>query len=465
MTLSTKIDQMRNVIINSTQDIIRIRSIQGEPRDKMPFGIEVNAALEFMLNLSNNLGFNTVNLDGYVGYAEYGTGDEYICVLGHLDVVPEGEGWNYPPFAAEIHDGKIYGRGTMDDKSPMISSLYGLKAIRELNLPLKRKIRIIFGTNEETGCNDMPYYNARSIPPLIGFTPDGHYPIVFAEKGITVFDLTKELNVTKSSLYIKNIKGGQYANMVPGYAEAELHTEAPYKIAELCNRFSTKEVLNLSTDIKGTSVIVKSYGVSAHGSTPELGKNAIIQLFKFLNTLSFEKDDLYYIIEFFNDYIGFETNGKALGINLQDEVSGSLSLNVGAVNMQENKITLKLNIRYPVESVLEDMLVPLNEKLETTGLEINNLWHKAPLYFPRNHKLISTLSKVYTEETGLAPELLSIGMGTYAKEIPNIVAFGPILPGREDLDHKADENIEIEDLILNTKIYAKAIYELANLES
>ena len=126
---------------------------------------------------------------------------------------------------------------------------------------------------------------------------------------------------------------------------------------------------------------------------------------------------------------------------------------------------MKLNVRYPIESCLDDMLITFEEKLKITGLRIENMWHKAPLYFPEDHQLITTLQKVYTDETGLPPDLLAIGMGTYAKEIPNIVAFGPILPGREDLDHKANENIEIDDLILNTKIYAKAIYELANLES
>lgn len=466
MTLDGRIEELRNEIILSTREIVQIESIQGKAEENMPFGVNVNSALEYALNLSKNLGFNTLNLDGYAGFAEFGTGDEYVGVLGHLDVVPAGDGWNYPAFGAEIHDDKIYGRGTVDDKSPIISSLYGLKAIKDLCLPMKRKVRIIFGTNEETGCNDMPVYNSRELPPVFGFTPDGHYPIVSSEKGITVFDLTKKVAAKDNSgIIVKYIKGGEYANMVPSYAEALLFTKSKEKLIDECKRFSLKEGLNLTAEIIEDGIVVKSYGISAHGSTPELGKNAVMQLLRFLDYILKEKDELSDTIEFLNKYIGFETKGESLGIYFYDDISGSLSFNLGAMKFDEKGMVIKLNIRYPIKSTLDDMMVPLRKKLDSVGFALENMWHKKPLYFPADHILIETLKKVYNEKTGLVPELLSIGMGTYAKEIPNITAFGPILPGREDRDHKADEYISIEDLMLNTKIYAKAILELANLES
>ena len=463
MTLDEQIDLYVSDIITSTRELVRIPSVQGAPLDMAPFGTDVNNALEYMLNLSQDLGFNAVNLDGYAGYAEYGTGEEYIAVLGHLDVVPQGDGWDYPPFGAEIHEGKIYGRGTVDDKSPLISSLYGLKAIKELGIPLKRKVRIIFGTNEETGCKDMPRYNSTEKPPVFGFTPDGHYPVVFAEKGITVFDVVKNISMDES--LIKRIKGGHYANMVPSCAEAEIESDNIKDLYEKCISFSQKEGLKLVPELRDGKLIIISHGVSAHGSTPELGKNAVMQLFKFIDENVQGSDEVSRLIHFFNQNVGFDTEGRKLGINLYDEVSGNLSFNIGAVDISENNFVMKLNVRYPIKSKLEHWMEPLAEKLKPAGLRIENLWHKHPLYFPKEHPLINTLQRVYKEETGLTPELLSIGMGTYAKEIPNIVAFGPILPGRLDLDHKANENIEIDDLILNTKIYAKAIMELANLES
>lgn len=466
MIVDDKIEELREEIINSTQGLVRIKSIQGDHKENMPFGKEVNDALEYTLNLSKSLGFKTVNLNGYVGYAEYGTGSEYIAVLGHLDVVPEGDGWTYPPFGAEIHNGKIYGRGTVDDKSPIISSLYGLKSLVDLNIPLKRKVRIIFGTNEETGCKDMPEYNKIESPPIYGFTPDGHYPIVFAEKGLTVFDLKRKITILENSgVLLKYLKGGAYANMVPSFAEALLITKFPDDIALKCKKFSIKENFDLSWEIKDEGLLIKSHGISAHGSTPALGKNAVMQLLKFLGEILLEKDELSDLICFLNKKIGFETDGKSLGINLYDSISGSLSFNLGAIALEDNELTIKLNIRYPIKNTLDDMVIPFKENLAPFKLNIENMWHKNPLYFSEDHPLITTLQKVYKNETGLEPQLLSIGMGTYAKEIKNIVAFGPILPGRIDLDHKADENILIEDLILNTKIYAKAILELANLES
>lgn len=462
MELNVKVDELKEDIIKSSQELISIRSIQGEAQDGMPFGREVAKALNLALDISSKMGFKTVNLDGYIGYAEYGEGAEYVGVLGHLDIVPEGDGWIYPPYAAEIHDGKMYGRGTLDDKAPMVAALYGLKAIKDLNLPLSKKVRIIFGTNEESGCGEMPYYTKREIAPVSGFTPDGQYPIIFAEKGITIFDVVKTLNVkVAGSITIKYIKGGQRANMVPDYCEAGVACEDLNQVIKSCCEFAAKTGYKISAEIKEGIVVVKSVGVSAHGSTPHLGKNAIMQMFKFLEVLPLGKCDIYEFINFFNKYIGFETDGTLFGVGLQDKVSGKLSFTVGTISMDEKKVTVALNLRYPVTMKYEDMMKPFEKRLEGTGIKVENMMHQAPLYFPSDHPLIKTLQKVYTEQTGLKAELLAIGGGTYAKEIPNIVAFGPILPGRPDLDHQANEYIGIEDLITNAKIYAHAIYELA----
>lgn len=462
MKLNVKVDELKEEIIKSSKELISIRSIQGEAEAGMPFGREVAKALNCALDISSKMGFKTVNLDGYIGYAEYGEGAEYVGVLGHLDVVPEGDGWIYPPYAAEIHDGKMYGRGTLDDKAPMVAALYGLKAIKDLNLPLSKKVRIIFGTNEESGCGEMPYYTKREIAPVAGFTPDGQYPIIFAEKGITIFDVVKTLNVkVAGNTTIKYIKGGQRANMVPDYCEAAVASEDLNQVIKSCSEFAAKTGYKISAEIKDGIAVIKSVGMSAHGSTPHLGKNAIMQMFKFLEVLPLGKCDIYEFINFFNKYIGFETDGTLFGVGLHDKVSGKLSFTVGTISMDEKKVSVALNLRYPVTMKYEDMMTPFEKRLEGTGIKVENMMHQAPLYFPSDHPLIKTLQKVYTEQTGLKADLLAIGGGTYAKEIPNIVAFGPILPGRPDLDHQANEYIGIEDLITNAKIYAHAIYELA----
>lgn len=182
MELNERIEELREEIIKSTQDLVKIKSVEEEAKEGKPFGEGVAKTLDRALEISSELGFKTVNMDGYVGYAEYGEGEDYVAVLAHLDVVPEGDGWIHPPYGAEIHDGKMYGRGTMDDKGPIMSALYGLKAIKDLKLPLSKKVRIIFGTDEETGSEDIAYYLQREKAPIAGFTPDAEYPIIYAEK-------------------------------------------------------------------------------------------------------------------------------------------------------------------------------------------------------------------------------------------------------------------------------------------
>lgn len=463
MELNKRIDELKDELIASTQKVVRKKSVQGDPKPGAPFGEDVRKCLDESLSIAKDLGFKTVNMDGYIGYAEYGEGEDYVAVLGHMDVVPEGEGWRYPPYAAEIHDDKIYGRGTLDDKGATIASLFGLKAIKDLNLPLSKKVRVIFGTNEETGSAELEYYLKREKPPVSGFTPDAEYPIIFAEKGITIFDVAKDLKKCgNKDIVIKCIKGGHRANMVPEYAEAQIKAKDSDSIVKAAEEFSKKTGYDILAKIKNGMVMVESVGLAAHGSTPQLGKNAIMQLFAFLGELPLGDSDIHEFIDFFNKNSGIsDPYGKKFGVYLEDEASGKLSFNIGVVSADEKKIALSLNLRYPVTYKYDDMMNPFNAKIKGTGIRIENMSHQVPLYFPKDHPLIKTLQKVYKEQTGKEADLLGIGGGTYAKEMPNIVAFGPIFPGKPDLDHQANEYIEIADLIANAKIYAHAIYELA----
>ena len=462
MELNKKVDQLKEDLVKSTQEIVKIKSVEGEPKDGMPFGEDVNNALKCALDISKKLGFKTVNMNGYVGYAEYGEGDDYVAVLGHLDVVPEGNGWKYPAYGAEIHDGKVYGRGTMDDKGPIMTALYGLKAIKDCNLPLSKRVRVIFGTNEETGSKELEYYNAHEKAPISGFTPDAEYPIIYGEKGITIFDVVKDLNNKGcGEVVVKHIKGGERANMVPDYCEAEVEAKNADSVVKAVKEFAEKTGFNLTTKVNSNNITIISKGIGAHGSLPELGKNAVMQLFALLETMPLGKCDLADYVSFFNKHVGFETDGKSFGVALEDKESGKLTFNVGTISMDETKISLSLNLRYPVTYKYDDMMNPFNKTISGTGMRVKNMSAQDPLFFPPDHPTIKTLQKVYKEQTGKEPKLLAIGGGTYAKEMKNIVAFGPIFPGQVDLDHQANEYMEIDDLVANAKIYAHAIYELA----
>lgn len=462
MKLNERVDELKDDLISSTQKIVHIKSVQGEPKAGMPYGEGPYNALKCALEISKGLGFKTVNMDGQIGYAEYGEGEDYVAVLGHLDIVPEGDGWKYPPYGAEIHDGKMYGRGTLDDKGATMAALYGLKAIKDLNLPLSKRVRIIFGTNEETGSKEVEYYMKREKAPVSGFTPDAEYPIIFAEKGITSFDIVKDLKKRGcGDIVVKSIKGGLRSNMVPDYCEALVEVKDIQKTTKFIEEYAKKTGFEIKAATNGNTISIKSYGVGAHGSTPELGKNAVMQMMDLLGELPIEEGDLKDYIDFVNKHIGFETDGKSFNVNLEDKESGKLSFNVGVITMDTNQIRMTLNLRYPVTFTFDDMMNPFNDMLKGSGIRTENIENQNPLYFPVDHPLIKTLQKVYAEQTGKEAKLLAIGGGTYAKEMPNIVAFGPILPGKPDLDHQVNEYMEVEDIIANAKMYAHAIYELA----
>jgi len=461
--LDEKILTMKDEIVASVQAVLMIKSVGEDEKNSMPFGEGIQKALKHCLKLSEMLGFKTVNMDNMIGYAEYGEGDEMVAVLGHLDVVPEGGGWTYPPYAAEIHDRKIYGRGATDDKGPTIGALYALKAIMELRLPLKRRVRIMFGLNEETGSRCVAHYVAKGGEiPVAGFTPDAEYPIINGEKGIVTCKYRRAFAQAKK-LRLKSISGGIAANVVPDYAEAllivpESRAEEIKAKAKNTDRIFAEKISNESNE---STVVIKASGVSAHGSTPEKGVNAISILLEFLHGLNFS-GDLGEFLDFTHNCIALDFNGEKLGIYSEDEISGKFVFNLGAINGDEKEISMEINMRYPVTHTYEEFIDIFRAKMNSGKMEEIYLRHKKSLYVSPETPFIKKLQKVYEEKTGDKADLLSIGGGTYAKSLDNVVAFGPIFRGQPMVEHKPDEYIKIDELIKNVQIMAAAIYELAN---
>ncbi len=458
------IDGYKEEIVKSTQEIIKIKSVEDEAKPNMPFGEGPYKALEYALELSKSLGFKTKNLEGYAGYAEFGEGDESVGVLVHLDVVPEGTGWTYPPYGAEIHDDKIFGRGTIDDKGPAIATIYAMKALKESEVSLNRKIRVIFGTNEETGWGCMDYYFKHEKPPTMAFTPDADFPVIHGEKGIIVFDLVQKLNSNGCcGIKLIDLKGGNAPNMVPDYAEAVLEVEDIAKLEEKFKEYKKEKNNMVTIDIKNNIVKVIAKGISAHGSTPEKGENAISYL---MNVLSYFMDgecDICDFINLYNERIGFKHYGEGIGCGYEDSISGKLNFNPGLIKLEGDKIKLTINVRYPIKSSAKEVYDGIRKNLNGTKVElVEGKGDTKPLYVAKDNFLVEKLMKVYREQTGdLEREPITIGGGTYARAMENAVAFGPMFPGQPDVAHQKDEYISIEHLIKITKIYAHALYELA----
>ena len=460
-SLDAKIATLLPSLLLSVQESVRIPSIAGMPAPRAPFGTEVRKALDHAFKTASLLGLETGEMDGYVGWAEYGEGEELIAVLGHLDVVPAGEGWSRPPFGAEIDGNRMYGRGALDDKGPSIGALWLLHAIKTLKIPLKRRIRILFGTNEESGMKDLPYYLEHNGEiPVMGFTPDGEFPVVSSEKGQLHLKFEGRL-AGEAKNRLLSLSGGSAPNVVPSEATAVIdcseECEAAMKRIETAlNTMSEKVEFHR----KDNALFVKTFGVAAHGSTPELGHNAVVGLLSFLNVVF---DDpwahtLGALARSFED----DTKGRKLGIEMKDEPSGSLTCNLGQCACDGQAFSIVLDIRYPVSFTEHTVLDPLLSFAERSNLEVSVLRRKAPLWVPEDSMLVRTLQRVYREKTGEEPRLLSMGGGTYAKALPNIVAFGPKFPRSPEVAHKADEYIDIREFLHVLRIMGAAMVELAS---
>lgn len=464
MRFDVFIDSVREAIIKSTQEFIKIKSIEGEPQLGAPFGKGVDKALEYVLSLSQKMGFKTKNLDGYVGYAEIGEGHEIVAILVHVDVVPEGMGWTYPPYGAEIHDGKLYGRGSIDNKGPAVSALYALKAVKESDIDLNKRVRIIFGTNEESGWKCIRHYNEKEEMPAYCFVPDANYPIINSEKGILSFKLKKNFaRKDTGDIKILNIIGGERSNIVPDYCKTELLCKMDEKVLlekykSFINKTGYKIELKKQDD---NAFVIKSFGTSAHAMTPEKGQNAICQMIAFINQLNLSDSDIADFLSFLAKKIGIEHYGTSIGLGFEDEISGKLTLNLGVISFCEDNGFVELNIRYPVTSKEEYIIDIIEKECLSAALEITDVCNIDPLLVPEDSLLVKKLKKVYEEVTGQEATLISIGGGTYARAMKNAVAFGPVFPGKPELAHMKDEYIEIEDLIISAKMYARAICELA----
>lgn len=455
MGLNEIVEANAQNMITSLTELLRINSTAGEPRENAPHGAGVQKALEYVLKKADEMGFRTCDYDHQVGYCEYGKGD-LIAVVAHLDVVPAGEGWVHDPFGGEIEDGRIYGRGAVDDKGPAMASLYALYAIKQSGLSIRNRIRILFGTCEETGSSDMKYFFEHGgEEPVMGFTPDGAYPVVNGEKGIVIAELKKTYHQETGYPKLVSIGGGTAFNVVPAKASAVIEGGD-----EIYQTLKAKESDEIKIEKEENGVRIDAIGESAHGSTPEKGKNAIGILVSVLKDIGFSPE-VSKMFEFLDRSIGLETDGKSLGIDISDPISGKLSLNLGTIHGNDKELSLCINYRYPVTMSLSDCGPIFNEAMAKGGFVLTSQTHEPSLYIDPNSKLVSTLLDVYSDLTGTEGKAFSIGGGTYAKSVKNTVAFGPVFPGDPDREHKPEECIEIDNLILNAKIYANAMYRLA----
>ena len=457
------IDNLKNNIVKETCNLINIPSISEEnPNPDMPFGQGAKKALDYVLDLGERLGFRTKNIDNYCGYIEFGEGETLVGIIGHLDVVPSGDGWDTPPFEATIKSGKIFGRGAIDDKGPVIASLYAMKAIKD-NQKVNSRVRLILGVNEEKGWKCIKHYKEKEEWPTIGFSPDADFPCIYAEKGIvTVYIKDNFSKYENYPIKISNIDCNNNAiNVVPKICNVTLDIDdSKINLTDIAS-FIDNELayLIISYSIKDNSILLQSSGIQAHAAHPDLGKNAISPMIIFLHKLFYHFGLNINLFEFFNNFINTEFDGKSLGINFEDE-SGKLTLNVGHLKFYENYLQVGINLRIPVNTTIETVTNIIDQKCREFSLETYVAGKQNPLYVPKGNYLVQALCNIFNQKTNSNLEPIAIGGGTYARAFDNCISFGANFPGDTDMCHQANEFVDIEKLVLASKIYAEAIYEL-----
>lgn len=458
-------------LIKNLQELIEIPSVHEESSNQNePFGKNTVRALNYILNLGKKLGFRTKNIDNYCGYIEFGSGDELIGVVGHLDVVPEGENWTYPPFNAQIVDNKIYGRGSIDDKGPVMASLYAMKAVMDYcnknTISINKRVRLILGLNEERDWKCIDYYKQHEEIPSIGFSPDADFPCIYAEKGlISPFLIMDYSDFLDKDIIFKNIDcNNNPLNVVPKYCSCEIAVKNNINIKNVDNlikAFAIEYNFNIETTIlDNNNLKMISHGVQAHAAHPDLGVNAISRLIIVLDKLFKNYNIIIPIFDLFTKYIGLDYNGNKLDINIPDE-SGELTLNVGKFYFKNNDLKIGLNLRVPINTkfdLIENNFSLICKEFDNVYCEFAG--KKAPLHVSKDSYLVKTLCKIYNEETNSNIEPIAIGGATFARAFDNFVSFGANLPGQKDMCHQVDEFISIDNLMLACRIYCKAIYEL-----
>lgn len=447
--------------------LLRIDSVRDDEAatEEAPVGPGPLKALEEFLAMAQEDGFETQQFGPWAAHIEVGSGDELLGILGHLDVVPIGTGWKTDPFEPEIIDNKIYARGSSDDKGPTVAAYFALKLLRELGVEFNKRVRLIVGTDEETGWQCMDYYFQHAEMPDFGFSPDGHFPIINGEKGNVSLIFTIQAGPSKeASFHLSSFNAGLRPNMVPQDATAVIEGQDLEGLAKAYEAYIGQEdKLEGSYDLQEDQLLLTCVGKSAHGSTPEQGVNAATYLANFLQTYNFDQEGGQEFIDLLANYLHESHDGSGLGASHTDEVMGSVSMNIGIANYQGDKGgSIDANFRFPkgitpdeIQDRAQDRLLSFRQVLLDQDADA-----KEPHYLSGDDPMVKTLLEVYERQTGLEGHEKVIGGGTYGRLMPRGVAYGALFPDSTDTMHQANEFISLRDLFQSAAIYAEAIYEL-----
>ena len=455
--------KVQEELVAAISRLVAVKSVKGDPTPGAPFGPGPKAALEEALKLCAELGFATRNYDNHVGLADLNDKETQLHVLAHMDVVGEGTGWNTDPYTCVEKDGMLYGRGVSDDKGPAVAALFAMKALRDLNIPLSKNVRLILGTDEESGSADIAYYYAREPYAPQTFTPDAQFPVINIEKGHYYPDFGASWGAQSALPRVSALNGGFRVNVVPPEAAAEVLGVSAKDVLDLCAAVERKSGASFTVTDKGENVSIHCAGRNAHAANPDDGINAIQALLEVLSALPLAECESTRAIRGMHELFPFGDNrGKGLGIAQSDPESGALTLNLALMTLGETGFSAKIDSRFPLCANEDNCKKAAEASFARYGIAVTGDGEMTAAHcVSADSPLVKTLLECYTAFTGQAdPKPIAIGGGTYVHDIPGGVAFGCKFPGFDPKMHSPNEQASVELLVKSAKIFTLAMARL-----
>lgn len=436
--------------------LVSFNSENGPAEPGMPFGAGPAKALEAALGIARGMGLETVNCEGMIGYAQLGEGGrelkDYLATITHLDIVPAGGGWKADPFTMRERDGWIIGRGVMDDKGPSVLCLYALKYLKERNVPLRYPVRALLGVNEELGMGDVLYYLANFPAPLFCFSPDADFPLCNGEKGI----YHGRIISVSPARSIVDIRGGLAANAIPDSAEAVVRADA----LESRGRVEAEKLEDGLWRLRAS-------GIGGHASMPKGTVNAIGELIDYILDNGVAGEDEARFLTLLS-HIHHAPDGSEAGLAADDGLFEPLTVVCGVIGMEDGRIFQTIDSRYPT-NMSGEKIASIVRELGQGCAEVTVEHDAVPFYMPLDKPEVQVCIKAYNTVTGENAKPFTIGGGTYARDFPNAVSFGPEHHERPAPDfagaiHGAEEAACKEWFLEALKVYILALIELEKLE-
>ena len=400
-------------------------------------------------------------------------------VLGlvvHGDVQPVNEAeWHFPPFSGVEKNGVVYGRGAADDKGPLVQAMLAMASLKDSEVARTHTIRLLVGSDEESDNLDITSYLKDHKAPELSLVLDSAFPVVVGEKAWTALFVTAADPYAPravKSFSITRLDAGLAASIVPSQAEADLKWNGDESGLEAAmhriQNYAAPKGYRLEVKRNGQTATVVAHGHSAHaGVNLEGGRNALVLL---AHALDGHVDGTAADLLKFAGQAGNDLYGAGLGLPSKDPLWGNYAVNVATIKPDKDdasKLTLTINIRANPEKYgaklrahLEQQLAKFNaehqEKFATGGF-----YDDPPLAFNPNAKIVKRLMADYSRATGENPPPAISGGGTYAKRLPNAIAFGMWFPGKPYPGHDVDEQITVKDLNRGVNVLVEALADIA----